>query len=309
MARSVVISNSKLNRYGFRMLTEGASLDQFNRNPILLFMHNRPWRGTKDEILPIGTVKNIRVEGDDIIGDLEFDMKDEFAAKIAQKWDDGIYKMVSAGATVLDYSTDPIFLVPGQTRATATKWILDEVSVVDMGANDDAIALKNQNGEYVTLKDGANLDFIPKLENRPNMKRIALKYGLPEDASVEQILEAIEKERLQNKTLKEESERQTLSAITTAVDATIKKNPALAAQRQHLIDQGKLIGLAALNVNLSLMEPAVKPMDIITLSNRPDGKEKKFSDLTPDEIVQLKADNKEQYKLMFREEYGFDPML
>lgn len=309
MARTVVISNSKLNRYGFRMLTAGALLEHFKRNPIMLFMHNRPWRGTKDEILPLGTVQNLKIEDDDILGDLEFDLKDEFAAKIAQKWDDGIYKMVSVGATVIEYSTDPSVLLPGQTRATATKWILDEVSVVDMGANDDAIAIKNTKGEYITLKDGANLDFIPIIENKPKMKKIALKYGLPEDATEEQILDAIEKERLANKTLKEESEKQTLAAITSAVDAAIKKNPTLSAQRQHLIDQGKAVGLESLNVTLSLMEPAVKPMDIITLGKKPDGGEKKLSDLTSEEIAQLKSENVEQYKLMYRTEYGCEPKL
>ena len=307
MARTVVISNSKLNRYGFRILTSGAMLDQFKRNPILLFMHNRPWRGTKDEILPIGTVENLRIEGDDILGDLVFDMKDDFAAKIAQKWDDCIYKMVSPGLTVLDYSTDPSVLLPGQTRATATKWVMDELSVVDIGANDDALALKNAKGEYITLKDGANLDFIPIIENKPNMKKIALKYGLPEDASEEQILEAIEKERLSSKTLKEESEKQTLAAITSAVDTAIKKNPTLAAQRQHLVDQGNKVGLEALNVTLSLMEPPVKPMDLIILGKKVDGKDKKFSDLTSEEVTKLKADDAEQYKLMYREEYGCDP--
>lgn len=69
----VVISTSAVNSYGFRVLTEGIDTTQFERNPILLWMHNRPMRGTKDEVLPLGRVENLRKEGDKLIGSLVFD--------------------------------------------------------------------------------------------------------------------------------------------------------------------------------------------------------------------------------------------
>ena len=58
--KEVIISNSSLNSYGFRVLTEGIDTAQFERNPILLWMHNRPMRGTTDEVLPLGRVENLR---------------------------------------------------------------------------------------------------------------------------------------------------------------------------------------------------------------------------------------------------------
>lgn len=311
--RRVVISNSKLNRYGFRMLTEGADIKQYERNPILLFMHNRPWRGTKDEVLAIGTIKNISIEGDDIIGELDFDMKDDYSAKIAQKWDDGIYKMVSVGATPIEYSEDPSVLLQGQTRATITKWRLDEVSVVDVGANDDAIALKDIEGKYITLKDAANLDFIPIIQTKKSMKQIALRYGLPEDATEEQILAAIDAERAQNKSLKDESERQTLAAITSAVKLAVDQKRITEAQTNHFVELGKKVGIESLNVTLSAIEPALKPSDIITGKGTQTQKveltDKKWADLNADERVQLRSENPEVYIKMYEAEYGFKPKL
>ena len=37
--RKVRISNSALNQHGTRILTEGVELDQYKKNPVLLYMH------------------------------------------------------------------------------------------------------------------------------------------------------------------------------------------------------------------------------------------------------------------------------
>ena len=149
--KEVVISNSKLNSYGFRVLTEGIDTTQYARNPILLWMHNRPFRGTTDEVLPIGRIENLRIDDDNLIGTPIFDEQDEFAQRIAAKWDAGILKMASAGLEVVELSDDPSMLVQGQRRSTVTKSKLTEVSIVDIGANDDALAL---------YKDGKTLSLI-----------------------------------------------------------------------------------------------------------------------------------------------------
>ena len=193
--KEVVISNSRLNSYGFRVLTEGIDLTQYKRNPILLWMHNRPWRGTKDEVMPLGIVENLRIEGDNLIGTPVFDEKDEFAMKVKAKWDAGIYRMVSAGLDVIEHSNDPSVLLPGQTRSTITKSKLREVSIVDLGANDDALQLYFQ-GEVVNLSQNEQeLSFLKPVNNHLNskekMKKIALKLGLAENATEAEVLDAI----------------------------------------------------------------------------------------------------------------------
>ena len=59
MSKKVRISNSSLNCYGTRVLTSGVDLEQYKRNPVLLYMHKRG--------LVIGLVKNVCVDGDDIV--------------------------------------------------------------------------------------------------------------------------------------------------------------------------------------------------------------------------------------------------
>ncbi len=295
------------------MLTTGGSLEQYKRNPILLFMHNRPFRGTTDEILAVGKVDNVRVEGDDILGDLVFDQKDEFAKKIEAKWDAGIYRMVSAGATPIELSDDPQYLLPGQTRSTVTRWKLDEVSVVDIGSNDDAIALKSPKGEYITLKEGECPDFIPKIKlnkNQNKMDKIRLALSLGNDATEEQAVAAImalqsEHQTLQT-TLKAESEKAIILAVDTAVrDKRIKDD-----QKAHFVELGEKVGIELLNKTLTNIEPAVKPSDFIN------GKagvglsaDKKWADLTSEERVQLRADDKAGYVKLFKAEYGYEPQI
>ena len=80
-----VISTSSLNSYGTRVLTSGIDIEQYKRNPVLLYMHRRG--GIQDA--PIGKIENIRIEGDKLVGELVFDEKDEVGKKIAQKWQDG----------------------------------------------------------------------------------------------------------------------------------------------------------------------------------------------------------------------------
>ena len=41
MGKRVRISNDRLNSYGTRVLTSGMDTEQYSRNPVLLYMHER----------------------------------------------------------------------------------------------------------------------------------------------------------------------------------------------------------------------------------------------------------------------------
>lgn len=295
------------------MLTAGADLNQFKRNPILLFMHNRPFRGTQDQILAIGKVVDIRLDGDSILGDLEFDQNDPFAKKIETKWDSGIYKMVSAGATPIEYSDDPAYLVPGQTRSTITRWKLDEVSVVDIGANDDAIALKSPKGEYLTLKEGECPDFIPLItpnQTEIKMKKIALALGLGEGATEDEIVAAITAQQTEHRTLAESVKLQNKKSIELAVESAIQQKRITAEKRDHFITLGEKAGIESLSVTLAAIEPVTKPTQLLSGGKSPiELKDKKWDDLSDTERVQLKAEDKTSYIKLFKAHYGFEPKI
>lgn len=315
MSRTVRILNSKVNRYGFRVLTSGVRLEQFKRNPIMLFMHNRPMANREDQILPIGTVDNIRLEGDDLIGDLNFDMDDAFAAKIANKWDKGILKMVSAGLDPVRFSDDPAMLLEGQVMATLAESILDEVSVVDRGGLDDALALYNsKTKEFITLKEGADLSFIPLInqpKNEKKMERILLVLNLGKDATEEQAVAAIQALQTEHQTLQTTLKAESQKAITLAVDTAIRDKRIKEDQKAHFVELGGKVGIELLNKTLSKIEPAVKPNDFINGGGRKSVTlaDKKWADLTSEERVQLRNEDKPNYIKLFKGEYGYEPQI
>ena len=144
--KRVRITNDSLNSYGTRVLTAGMNVEQYQRNPVLLYMHER---GNV-----IGYVKDLKVENGEVTGELMFDEASELSIRCKKQYEFGSLKMVSAGLDILETSEDPELLVQGQTSPTVTKSKLFEVSLVDIGANDDAIVLqKDGKCRFVCAED------------------------------------------------------------------------------------------------------------------------------------------------------------
>lgn len=323
MAKSfIIIDESRVNSYGFRTMIDGIDLKQYKRNPILLWMHIRAYRGTKDEILPLGRVENLRIEGEErgkrkLLGDFVFDEKDEFAKQIAQKVEDGFIRMASAGLDPLEWSDAIELKLPGQTRLTLTKSRLFEVSVVDIGSDDGALALW-KDGKLVTLSAGGDNKEIPIFNNNEkteDMKAIALKLGLPETASEQDILNKISvclSLQTENQTLKSELEQIKLSAITDAVKEAVDAKKITADKKEHFINLGKAVGIEQLRETLSLIPSAVKPTDVLNLSrgNVPGvttTDAKTLRELQAEDVLKLRKDNPEEYARLYKAEYGVAP--
>lgn len=315
MAKEVVISNSRLNSYGFRVLTEGINIEQYVKNPILLWMHSRPFGNTINEVLPLGRMENLRIEGDNLIGTPVFDESDEFAMKIKQKWDAGILKMVSAGLDVLELSDSEEDVVIGQTRKTVKRSKLIEVSIVDIGANDDALALYDNN-RRITLSKGADcgIELLSKKENtnkkeNSEMKEIAQELGLTAEAGKEEILQEIaklKKDRESYEVLQKEVNEYKDNAIKTAVEGAIKLKKITEDKREDFEELGKQVGIEKLSKVLNSMQVAVKPSEIIHLSNDDKTKVEKLSDLSEKDRVKLREENIAEYKRLYKAEYGVE---
>lgn len=321
MSKEAVINTSRLNSYGFRVLTEGIDLSQYEKNPVLLWMHTRPFRGTTDEVLPLGRMENLRVDGDQLIGTPVFDMNDEFARKVADKWEQGILKMVSAGLVVLEESNAPEHIVEGQRYATVTRSKLREVSIVDIGANDDALALYSDD-QLVNMKQDGELSKLLSLVSNPKettvepinismpMKEIALKLGLPESVTQEQILTAIGGLQEQNRTLKAEKEAAGVKSIELAVDQAVSAGKVAADKKQHFVELGKKVGLDSLTETLNLMSGPVRPTDVIQQA-APAGGEgyKKLSEVPVAGLEKLRKEQPAEYRKLYLAEYGVEPEM
>lgn len=161
MSKRVRISNDSLNSYGSRVLTSGMSVEQYCRNPVLLYMHQR---GNV-----IGYVKDLRVEDGEVTGELVFDEATDLSKRCKKQFEFGSLRMVSAGIDILELSDQPEHLLQGQTSPTITKSKLYEVSLVDVASNDDAIVLM-KDGKQITLgKDGDCP--LPLINNQKQQKK------------------------------------------------------------------------------------------------------------------------------------------
>jgi hypothetical protein len=325
MKREVIINNSKLNSLKFRVLTSGIDTSQYLRNPVLLWMHRRP---TKEDgsILPIGRIDNLRVEGDNLIGTPVFDESDEFAQKIKAKWEAGFLRMASAGLDPVETSVDPLLLVEGQRRATVTRSKLIEVSIVDIGANDDALVLY-RDGQRVCLSSDMDLSIVPEtglhtdLDKQTNeqtneMKTIALKLGLPETATENEILTKIGSLQLTAQSaeaLQRELDRERESAIEAEVLGAITLKRITADKKEHFLSLGKTAGLESLRATLEMMQPSAKPTDVIVpgclgVASGPEGY-KKLSDVPVEKRIELRQADPANYKALYRAEYGVECVI
>ena len=261
--KRVRISNNSLNSYGSRVLTEGMDVQQYCRNPVLLYMHER---GNV-----IGYVKDLKVDNDEVTGELMFDEATPLSKQCKKQWEFGSLKMVSAGIDIVEESEDPEVIVPGQKYKTITKSKLFEVSVVDIGANDDAIVMR-KNGEQITLgKDGKNpLTLLSNNKNLSNkqmeQKILCAQLGLPEtadEATILQKINSLKESETEKETLAKEKAQLTLSAITTTVETAITEKRISEDKKEHFINLGKKIGVDDLKQTFAAMSPMVKLSSVV----------------------------------------------
>lgn len=336
--KRVRITNDILNSYGTRVLTSGMDLEQYGRNPVLLYMHKR------GEV--IGLVKDLKVEEGEVTGELVFDEATELSQRCKKQWEFGSLKMVSAGLDIIELSDDPKVLVQGQTRPTITRSKLFEVSVVDIGANDDAIVLQ-KDGVRITLgkdgydglpllnnaaNDGGDTDTndsqkrLPHEHNKTNPKnkrttmdkeKIALLLGLPKDADEASIEAAVTKmqaafakqqtEAAEAETLRKELDTLRAARIEQIVNTAIEQKKIGEERRQQFIDLGKKIGAEELEKTFGAMAAQVKLSSLIGGGQGPTENDwKKLSDVPADKLMKLRSEDPARYKQLYKAEYGIE---
>ena len=310
MGKRVRISNDSLNSYGSRVLTSGMDVSQYNRNPVLLYMHER---GNV-----VGYVKDLKVENNEVTGELMFDCASELSQRCKKQFEFGSLRMVSAGLEILAMSEDKDLLVAGQTRPTITKSKLFEVSVADVGANDDALVL-HKDGKRITLGRDGDCD-LPLLNNNNKQKKteemenktIALNLGLPETATEAEIsakIAELKAVKEQNASLLQEKEKLTLARINSLIDQAIADKRIELNNKDQFVELGKKIGTEELEKTLKAMHPAVKLSSVIGHQGGAPTDEKKLtklSDVPAEQIATLRSENPEEYKRLYKAEYGIE---
>lgn len=132
MKHTFVLSDETMNSYNFVVKTDGIDLSRFQKNPIMLYMHER------DNGI-IGRWENVRKEDNKLLADAFFDSSDELGWQIRQKVDKGFLHSVSIGIEDVEFKE-----INGVN--TVIKCVLKEASIVDIPSNKNAVKLYKNNG-------------------------------------------------------------------------------------------------------------------------------------------------------------------
>lgn len=276
-----VLSDETVNSYGFVVFTEGIDTAAFERNPVMLYMHNRDGN-------VIGRWENIRKEGTRLLGDAVFDDSTELAATVKKQVENGFLRCVSIGIEQID--TEVINGVK-----TVTKCRLIEVSIVDIPSNENAVKLYRRTGGYVyNLKEleGENesedlktaLISLLGLENGADDKDIieAVKMLLegketPEDAVDDAIMGGYIDDTQRNtfialargdynafRDFVKSQRKAQAPEITRLVNEAVGKRKLLGCETAIFEQIGAKIGAKQLRELLFTLRPIPKPMDFVS---------------------------------------------
>lgn len=231
-----LVSDETKNSHGFKVITAGIDIEQFARNPIMLYMHNR-----KSNV--IGKWENIRKEGDKMYADAIFDTQDPQAKLISNKVENGFIKSASLGIEVLEQKGD-----------TVTKCKLFEISIVDIGSNQNALKLYNKT-EIKQLFFNLNIDKMDLLQSL--IALLGLEPGATEEAVLKKVEEllAIEKEQEKGQT---EVKQETLKRSLQAGKITAEMLPQF-SKMLDLDHEGTLQLLSKMPDKITLSTAIVKP--------------------------------------------------
>lgn len=186
--KTFVLSDETPNSYGIVVRTAGIELGRFQKNPVMLWMHER------GEV--IGKWNDVRVEGTKLIGTPEFDVEDEDGKGIARKVEKGFVNATSIG---LVFSEDDVTFL--NDVLYVNKCELNEVSFVDIPSNHNSVHLYDTTGKELT--EGAAKQLKLSFQNNPtnptktDMEKVtlialALAAGLTDKATESELQLKIE---------------------------------------------------------------------------------------------------------------------
>ena len=108
---TAVFHTEDLNSYKFWILLAGMNLSRYKKNPVLLYSHN-------GEIMSIGKVNNLRIENNQLVGEVEFDEDDAIGKELKRKYEKGYMSGFSIGFRPVEISDDKKYYKKGQVFST-----------------------------------------------------------------------------------------------------------------------------------------------------------------------------------------------
>lgn len=219
MKHTFLVSDETVNTYGFRILTDGIDTARFEKNPIMLYMHENP--------IIIGRWENLVKKDGKLFADAVFDEEDPKAKEIMGKVDRGFLKATSLGVFF-----EPSSRLKDDKGDFIEKCELIEISIVSIPSNANAVKMYNDNFETVQLK----------LNEISEVNTIAQLFKLPNTSTQKEVMTFVTNLKSENETFKskllkvEESQEQELKEIVELAQNRGFLNPSLS---QHFLELGK----------------------------------------------------------------------
>jgi len=156
MPKKFLCSDDSVNVYGFRVITSGIQLKNFKKNPVGFFNHNTGdnfWNNDPNYRGPIIRWEEIATEDNKLFATPVFDTDDPVGKDLNNKVEKDFIRAASIGFRIIETSNDPSLMEKGQTRPTITKCELMEISVVDIPANKNSLALFDAEGKKIKMDE------------------------------------------------------------------------------------------------------------------------------------------------------------
>lgn len=317
-----VLSDESRNSYGFVVLTEGIDTTAFERNPVMLYMHNRDGN-------VIGRWDNIRKEGKRLLADAVFDESTELGAQVKKQVESGFLRAVSIG--IEDIAKEVLNGVE-----TVTKCRLIETSIVDIPSNGNAVKLFRRSGGYVYKLKELETD-TPQDLKTALIAILGLESGATNEDVVRAVKMAVEGAETPERAVDDAimrgyvdaAQRGTFIAlargnraafrdfvrtqgetqsgeIARLIDDAQAKNKILGCERGVYEKLGAQIGAKMLSDVLFTLRPMAKPLELIrggaAYSDRSKWTLNDYRKFAPQEL----QDNPELYARLVRAERGED---
>jgi hypothetical protein len=139
MTKEYLVTDSTLNCYKYRLLTTGYLMDRYQKNPIGFYMHGTPEFPREAGVL-IRWV-DFRVDQDRVYATPCINLSHPRGERTVVEIENGFLNAASVGRIIaLEFSEKPHDYLPGQTGPTVSKWYNQEISLVDIPGNYNALS-------------------------------------------------------------------------------------------------------------------------------------------------------------------------
>ena len=313
MPKSFLVSDESINTYRCRVLSSGGDTTAFESNPVMLYMHQR---GNV-----IGRWENVRLEKGAWFADPVFDTDDNGLGRdIGGKVGRGFLKAASIGIQILEAAYNELLECYDIIR-----WVLQEISIVDVGANANALQFYNQAGEPLDqLQLASQLATFKPTTDQPTpkpmeLKTMALAMGLPETATEKEVETAALKLSAEAGYKEKFEQLQTTLAAAKVSDATTLVDGAIADKRISADTKDNYLKLFAADFDAAkgILEKLTKPVDLKqfamqgaanVVEETDEDAKKKYHDMDKaGTLGKLQASNPAEFSRLFEATFGKKP--